>query len=270
MSIAIGVAIALIATFGVTAPAQAAPAPPPASMAAIGDSITQATDSCGYRDCPQYSWSTGTSGWVWSHAYRLRLAGATNLVAHNDSVRSAKSADLVAQAQRAVSQAVGYVTVQVGANDACTRTVGEMTPTTTFEANVRAALTQLSTGLPTAKVFVASIPNLKRLWEIGKGKSGARLVWAAAKLCQSMLANPTSTNAVDTARRDAVQQRVNEYNDALARVCAAFANCRSDGNAVASFVFASSHISILDYFHPSIAGQAKLAELTWLKSHYVG
>ncbi|MCD2441324.1 GDSL-type esterase/lipase family protein [Agromyces sp. SYSU K20354] len=176
MSLAVGVAIALIATFGITAPAQAAPAPPPASMAAIGDSITQAMDTCGYRDCPQYSWSTGTATSVNSHASRLRAAGATTLVTYNDSVSTAKSAGLAAQAQRAVTQGVGYVTVQIGANDACTRTVSEMTPTATFEANVNAALTQLTTGLPTAAVFVASIPNLKRMWELSKGKSSARLI----------------------------------------------------------------------------------------------
>jgi len=268
ISLAVGVAIALIATFGISAPAQAAPAPPPASMAAIGDSITQAMDTCGYRDCPQYSWSTGTASSVNSHASRLRAAGATTLVTYNDAVSSAKSAGLAAQAQRAVTQAVGHVTVQIGANDACTRTVAEMTPATTFEVNVKAALTQLSKGLPTATVFVASIPNIKRMWELGKGKSSARLIWGLAKICQSMLANPTSTTVADTARRDAVQQRVNEYNAALARVCAAFAKCRFDGNVVATFAFASTHISTLDYFHPSVAGQAKLSEITWPKTPY--
>lgn len=270
MSLAVGVAIALIATFGITAPAQAAPAPPPASMAAIGDSITQAMDTCGYRDCPQYSWSTGTSSSVGSHASRLRAAGASTLVVYNDAVSTAKSAGLAAQAQRAVTQKVGYVTVQIGANDACTRTVAEMTATTTFEANVNAALAQLSTGLPTATVFVASIPNIKRMWELSKGKSSARLIWGLAKICQSMLAYPTSTKAVDVTRRDIVQQQVNEYNAALARACAAYANCRFDGNTVANFAFTASHISTLDYFHPSVAGQAKLSEITWPKTPYGG
>jgi lysophospholipase L1-like esterase len=270
MSLAVGVAIALIATFGITAPAQAAPAPPPASMAAIGDSITQAMDTCGYRDCPQYSWSTGTSSSVGSHASRLRAAGASTLVVYNDAVSTAKSAGLAAQAQRAVTQKVGYVTVQIGANDACTRTVAEMTATTTFEANVNAALAQLSTGLPTATVFVASIPNIKRMWELSKGKSSARLIWGLAKICQSMLAYPTSTKAVDVTRRDVVQQRVNEYNAALERACAAYANCRFDGNTVANFAFTASHISTLDYFHPSVAGQAKLSEITWPKTPYGG
>ena len=210
----------------------------------------------------------GTPSSVASHASRLRAQGAAALVALNDSVAGSKAANLLAQAQLAVTQKADYVTVQIGANDACTSTVAGMTPTATFEGQVAAALTHIATSRPGTKIFVASIPNLKTLWAVSKGKLAARLIWSAAKICPSMLANPSSTSAADTARRDAVQARVTEYNAALTRVCAATAGCTSDGGAVAGYAFTSSLISTLDYFHPSYAGQAKLSELTWPRTPY--
>ena len=64
---------------------RAADLPFPASMAAVGDSITQAASSAGAlgTDAPQNSWSTGTSASVNSHFLRLlalnAAAGAHNV-----------------------------------------------------------------------------------------------------------------------------------------------------------------------------------------------
>ncbi|KQO95779.1 SGNH/GDSL hydrolase family protein [Leifsonia sp. Leaf264] len=266
LSVATAAVLVVSGLFG-SVGAQAA-TPPPGSMAALGDSITQALDSCGYKDCPANSWSTGTSTSVVSHASRLRSAGATTLVVSNDAVSGSTSASLLAQAQKAVAQKAQYVTIEIGANDACTPTVAAMTPVATYEANVRAAVALIATSLPSTRVFVASVPNLKTLWAVNKGKLGARLVWASARICQSMLARPTSTSATDTARRDAVQQRVTEFNAALVRVCASFAGCSTDRGALAGYAFTSADISTLDYFHPSVKGQARIAALTWPVSPY--
>ncbi len=60
------------------------------------------------------------------------------------------------------------------------------------------------------------------------------------------------------------------YNTALAELCAIAANnCRYDGGAVAGTVFVAADISTRDYFHPSLAGQAKFAEVTWQKTQWV-
>ncbi|WP_127794579.1 SGNH/GDSL hydrolase family protein [Agromyces sp. LHK192] len=261
-------ATGLIFAGSVAGPAQAAPLPPPPSMAAIGDSISQATDACGYRDCPTYSWSTGNVGWVNSHANRIRAKGVPGLVATNLSARSAKAVNLAAQAQAAAATGAAYVTVQIGANDACTRTVAEMTAPDAFRAQVKQALDVLTVQTPNTQILVTSIPSLMRLYDLNKSRTGARLVWGAAKLCQSMLAAPTSTKPADVQRRADVQGRVDAFNAALAAECQARPNCTWDGGAVANFAFTSSQISILDYFHPSISGQAKLAELTWSVSPY--
>lgn len=253
--------------FGSSA-ASAAP-PLPARMAALGDSITQAAMTCSsLTSCTANSWSVGTTASVGSHASRLRAAGATALVTYNDAVAGASSAALPGQAQKAVTQGAQYVTIEIGANDACTRTVAGMTPTATFRTNVQTALAALAASPAQPEIFVASIPNVLRMYDLSKSSISARLAWALLQTCQSLLANPTSTKAADVARRTAVQQRVNEFNQALAAACAATAKCRFDNGAVANFAFTKDHISTRDYFHPSLTGQAALAAITWPVSQW--
>jgi hypothetical protein len=54
-----------------------------------------------------------------------------------------------------------------------------------------------------------------------------------------------------------------DYNTQLAEVCAVYVHCRFDGNAIFSTAFVRSDVSTRDYFHPSVAGQTKLASVTW-------
>lgn len=266
-------AVIISGTLFTSSAAHAAPLPPDGVrvMAALGDSITQASMTCSaLASCPAGSWSTGTTTSVNSHLLRLRATAAPdNLVGYNDAVAGAKSSALTAQAQKAVAQGAQYVTIEIGANDACTRTVAEMTPTATFAANVQAALATLSTSPSTPQVFVASIPSLQRMYDLNKSSLSARFTWGLLRICQSMLANPTSTKAADVQRRAAVQARVDEYNAALAAACAGYpGTCRWDGGAVATYAFTRSDISTRDYFHPSLSGQAALAAVTWPKTQW--
>jgi hypothetical protein len=102
-----------------------------------------------------------------------------------------------------------------------------------------------------------------RLWQVYRDSLAARLVWSTAGICQSMLANAGSMAPADVARRNRVRQRNAEYNVQLAEVCALYIHCRFDGNLIFNTDFLRSDVSALDYFHPSIAGQAKLATLSW-------
>ncbi|MDP9865966.1 MULTISPECIES: SGNH/GDSL hydrolase family protein [Streptosporangium] len=235
----------------------------PGAMASMGDSITRGFNACGfYLDCPSRSWSTGSDSAVNSHYRRLR-ADSPDLVAHNDGRSGAKVADMAGQAQQAVSQGVDYVTILIGANDACTSSEAGMTSVADFEARFRTALQTLATGLPEAAIFVSSIPDIKRLWEVGKDSSSARTAWSTFGICQSMLARPRSTDQADIDRRDRVRQRVADYNAALARVCAEQITCRYDGGAVFGHPFTLSQLSRWDYFHPNTSGQQTLAEVTY-------
>ena len=235
-------------------------------MASLGDSITRAFDACGFFvDCPPLSFSTGTSTLVNSH-YRRISAKNPAMAGHNynDSRSGAKAGDLAGQATTAVNQGVQYLTVLVGANDACTSSESTMTPVATFRAQIDAALDAMRTGLPEAKVLVVSIPDIHRLWQIGHLNPAALATWGVAGICQSMLANPVSPAQADVDRRARVRQRVVDYNTQLALACTAYgSNCAFDHNAVFTYPFTLVDVSTWDYFHPSANGQAVLAEISY-------
>lgn len=239
--------------------------PLPARMAAVGDSITQAASTAGSlgTDAPQNSWSTGTSSTVNSHFLRLRTL-APAVTASNLSVSGAKMANLKAQMDTvlALEPDPGYLTILMGGNDLCTDTVTQMTSVTNFRAQFQLALETVRDHSPNTRVYVVSIPNVYQLWNLFKGNFWARFIWATAGICQSLLANPTSTQSADVQRRAAVRQRNIDYNTQLAQVCSAFVNCLFDGNASFNTTFTTSDVSG-DYFHPSVAGQTKLASVSW-------
>jgi lysophospholipase L1-like esterase len=256
---------------GLVAPGAAAAATYPSSMASTGDSITRAFNTSWFPfiDNPAASWSTGTSTSVNSQYLRLRSLnpgiGGRNL---NDARSGARMVDLAGQMRTAVSQRVEYVTVLMGGNDLCTSTVGGMTSVATFQAQFASALQTVTSGLPNARIFVASVPNAYRLWELFKNNGSARLTWSLFGVCQSLLANPLSTSAADVARRQQVYQRNVDFNTVLAQTCALYLQCRFDNNAVFNTAFSTADVSSRDYFHPSVSGQARLASVTWAASYW--
>ena len=237
----------------------------PNSMAALGDSISRAFDACAsFGECLAEVWSTGTDPGVDSHYSRIlainpAIAGNN----HNDAVSGAVMANLNGQAATAVSQGVEYVTIEMGGNDACKGAESQMTPAATYQIQFQQAMTTLTSGLPNARIMVASVPDLLRLWTVGKDVAAARAVWSNFGICQSMVANPLSLAQADVDRRARVQQRVIDYNTALSTVCALYPNCKFDQNAVFNSPFALNDVSSIDYFHPSFAGQTGLAVLTY-------
>lgn len=242
------------------------PAAYPASIAALGDSITRGFNACGwYFDCTARSWSTGDSDRVNGHYRRLlTLNPAIEGNRHNNAETGATSADLAAQVKDAIDQNVDYVTVLIGANDACADTLDGMTGTDQYRLNVSTALTALKQGLPQAHVFVSSIPDLYRLWAVNKDNQDARDAWASAGICQALLADPESVDPAVEQRRMAVRQRVLDYNAVLSEQCTAYgANCRYDGGVVFNTEFTAAEVSGWDYFHPNAEGQRHLADATF-------
>lgn len=257
--------------------------PAPRKMATLGDSITFATNPGlppGFPDClegeigGQYvqlcaeaSWSFGSGGgrylpshWNWIRELlpdpnptrdRLMLA-----------IPGTKMSDLPRQAREAASEGVEYAVVLMGGNDACTDTVQQMTSVADFRRDFGQALQNYFVA-EDRYMFVASVPNLRRLFDINRNNPYARTDWARRRYCESMLANPLSDEDEDVERRLTVLQRVIDYNAVIEELCALFApNCATDGLAVFNFMFRQSHVSSLDYYHPSFLGQRLLAEIT--------
>ena len=246
------------------APAANAYTGPPNSIASMGDSITRAFNSCGwYVDCTSRSWSTGDDTYVNSHRLRIRAINPNFSAQWNDARSGARASDMAGQANTVVSQRPQYVTMEIGANDACTSSESGMTSVATFRSQIDSALNTLRTR-PNMRVFIGSIPDIKRLWFVGKDSSSARFFWSLGGICQSMLANPTSTSQVDEDRRNRVRQRVVDFNTQLAQACAAYGtNCKFDNNAIFNYPFQLSQVSGWDYFHPNREGQRVLAEVSF-------
>jgi lysophospholipase L1-like esterase len=258
--------LAGIVLLGFAQTGSAQTAPYPNSMASTGDSITRAFNSGAipWTDAPWNSWSTGSSGVVQSH-YRRILAVNPRIFLrnHNDARSGAKMSELPRQVGIVNLQHVDYVTVLMGANDACASSEAAMTPVQEFRASYESALAQLAAGSPQAYVYVVSIPDVYRLWALFHENPQARFRWRLTGFCKSMLANAGSTASADEARRLRVRERIIQYNAVLADGCALYVRCHFDGNAVFAYPFQPKDVSTVDYFHPSREGQRVLAEVTW-------
>ncbi|MEW1626110.1 SGNH/GDSL hydrolase family protein [Streptomyces sp. NPDC089173] len=237
--------------------------PKPGSVAAVGDSITRGFDACSMlADCPEVSWATGSDSLVRSLA--VRLLGSTKAAdrSTNHAVSGARMVQLPEQMALAAKERPELVTVMMGANDACRDSVRLMTPVADFQASFEASMRQLRAGAPKAQVYVASVPDLKRLWSTGRLDEGAKRIWSLG-ICRSMLADADDLGPAAVARRDAVRDRVVAYNEVLRDVCAKDRHCRYDGGAVFDFRFTGTQLSPWDWFHPSRDGQARLAEIAY-------
>jgi lysophospholipase L1-like esterase len=235
-------------------------------MAALGDSITTAFASClAPSPCPRNSWSTGDGTKVDSHYRRLlkdnpRLKGN----GHNHATGNVRVDALAGQAGQAVKARPGYVTVLIGANDVCRGRIEDMTPVETFRRQLDQALAVLKQGAPQARVLVVSVPDIRRVWDVGHTSRVAVKAWSIG-VCPSLLANPTSTAQADVARRQAFADRVDAYNGQLAAACKAYGpRCRHDGGAAHRITFTLDMVAAQDFFHPNSAGQNALARAAWL------
>lgn len=285
---------ALLISFALLA-GPAAATKPPRVMAALGDSITRGYNTSGPGcptgpglDCPKNSWATGTNPAVDSVRERLDAASPGSITAYNDAVSGARAVNLLSQAQVAASQNPDFVLIEIGANDACASTP---TPTAAFRGQVREALETLVAANKNVYIQLMSIPDINQLRAIftEPPDPNALLRWELFSVCQGLLANPLSTEPADEARREAFREQVMAYNAALAELCTEFKRCLWDNEAVFNSKFTTADVatvqdteglnippfnlvpvfgpgfanSTADYFHPSISGQAKLAEAAW-------
>lgn len=236
----------------------------PNSIAATGDSITRAFNTCAFpfTDCPANSWATGTEAAVNSFYLRILERNASirgNLVNHARS--GAKMTNLPGQVTNVVSSRSEFVTIEMGANDVCTSSEETMTSVASFRTSFEGAMRTLRERLPSTRIAVGSIPNVYQLWSLLNPNRTAVSTWNSFSICQSMLRNPTSRTREDEERRLRVQRREVEFNGVLAAVCAEHANCQYDGGAGYAYRFEAAEVSTRDYFHPSVRGQATIAAI---------
>ena len=201
-----------------------------------------------------------------------------------------------AQAANAVAQGADYVTIEMGGNDACRRRLVSRRLRRPTGPSSRRRSTRSGRGLPKAYIFVASIPNINILHTIFTSPVDLNALtrWSAFNVCQALLANPTSTAAADVQRRADFQAQVIAYNEPSPKSAGLSAEplqVRRGAAYNTSFTTSdvanvtnrdrSKHVpvqcpadlrpgipnSTADYFHPSLAGQAKIADSTWASTY---
>jgi lysophospholipase L1-like esterase len=254
------------------------PAPPlPAMLAAIGDSYSQAYSvSPSYlRDHTQYSWVIGTAenDGVTSILERLRAAGTSPLVV--DAATSGKKmTDAQRQAQEVVAAAARlgqgqtvYVTFELGTNDLCD---DPKTSVASYTAQLQTAIGTLETGLPAgSRLLMLAVPDFRHFREITQADPTTRAAFLLSKNASRCAPFLGANSPMSLAEAGAV---LDGYNAALEKACDQLnaatgptANLRCTWNVglLSERDFAVKDLSTVDYFHPSLTGQAKMAASAW-------
>jgi lysophospholipase L1-like esterase len=255
------------------------PVPLPSLLGAIGDSYTQAWSvSPSYLyDHPQFSWAIGTDAndGVTSLLERFRALGASPSVVDaatsgkqmNDALRQANL--VVAAAQKLGPGQTAYVTFELGTNDLCA-SPNAMTDPALFQTELTGALAALRAGLPAgSRILMLPVPDFAHF----------RAITQADPTAKALLAQPANANRcapyLGTSSASALTKAngyLALYDAALKGVCDDIdANeattgrlyCVYNAALLADSDFTIDDLSTYDYFHPSLAGQAKMAQDAW-------
>lgn len=245
-------------------PSTPSPAPTgePLVLLAVGDSLTTGFASCAtVVGCGAVSWAVGTDPEVDSIGTRLGGAGyaVTTVEAAVEGARMAEGVELVdaafAEPGAPAATDVDVVTVLLGANDVCEDTPASMTTAADYGVALGALLDHVASIAPDAGVVVASIPHVTSVWDVASSDPDAAQVWGTG-LCSTVLGG-------DAAARAAADVRLTELQAATVATCAEHPGCRTDDGAVAAVPVTTAWLSTFDHFHPSVLGQAALAEAVW-------
>jgi lysophospholipase L1-like esterase len=270
-------------TLGPT-PSPTAPATPsltlPSLLGAIGDSYSQ-----GYSVSPQHRYDNPTFSWVvgsatghgvYSLRERLQALGADLTVV--DAATSGKkmsdaprqAASVVASARKLEAGRTAYVTFELGTNDLCD---DAKTSPSDFEAQLVSAVSILRNGLPLgSEILMLPIPDFEHFRSITQADPQARTSLAQyvnSRNCAPFLGS-SGLLTLDQARAAMV-----EYNSILLKVCDGIQStdgasgrlyCRTEQALLSERDFTIEDLSTVDYFHPSLSGQAKMAAAAWSAS----
>lgn len=236
-------------------------------IGALGDSLSAAFNARRYGDNREYSWSTGQAkaGFVNSHYDRLQSIQDGPVAARNEATAGARSSELRRQVRRLQEHEPDYVTMTIGANDVCNWQSNYKRSLHRFRSRVATAIDRLINSKPDIKIFVSPIPDLNRLWEVAEDRPSCQMKWDLMHVCDPLLASDRTPD-----ERERFAKRWEKANAALADVAETHAENVKFEQELAEIPFEWRHVSQLDCFHPNLAGQDLLSEMTWRASWYAG
>jgi lysophospholipase L1-like esterase len=253
--------------------------PLPSLLAAIGDSYSQAYSVLPtyLHDHPGFSWVVGSArnDGVFSLYERFRALGASPVVV--DAATSGRQmkdaprqANLVVEAARKLRAGqTAYVTFELGTNDLCADPDPKTNPDT-FEKNLATAIATLRSGLPAgSRILMLSVPNFPHFRDITQADPAAK-----AKLTLPKNSTQCPPYLGDNGPFSMAQANdyLSRYDAALESACREIEavdspsgklSCTYNATLLADTDFGISDLSTVDYFHPSLSGQAKMAADAW-------
>ncbi|MEZ4743461.1 MAG: GDSL-type esterase/lipase family protein [Bdellovibrionota bacterium] len=231
--------------------------PRPLVVGSIGDSISRATNSTVFGEVPFSSWATGGDTRVFSQAARLQEETGSLVFTYNYARSGAQMRHLRKQAQKLLKRKPDYVTILIGANDLCSWKQNNTTQLQAFESELRGTLDDLTTSSPKVKIILSAIPDMLRMYELGKQK-GCSMMWKVFRFCSPLLGKDRTEM-----QRLQFYDRWIDANNSLASIADEYPNNVFFAESIKDYEFSKDDIAVRDCFHPSIKGQRALSEQIW-------
>jgi lysophospholipase L1-like esterase len=270
-----------------TAAPTANPAVPlPSLLAAIGDSYSQ-----GYSVSPSYlrdhigfSWVIGSArnDGVFSLYERFKAIGGSPVVVDAaTSGRQMKDAPrqatlVVAAAKKLKPGQTAYVTFELGTNDLCADPVPKTDPVS-LARDLATAIATLRSGLPAgSRILMLPVPDFPHFRDITQANPAARAELALPEninRCPPYLGGNGSFSMAQS------NDYLSRYDAALEGACRDISAadspsgklyCTYNAALLADTDFRIADLSTVDYFHPSLSGQARMAADAWAADVWSG
>lgn len=228
------------------------------NMVAVGDSITVGFNSDSMGVNFDKSWSTGTDRSVNSHY--LRLSEMYEVKAINKAVAGSTITQALNQVVEAIEEStipIDYLTMIVGANDLCGWPLEDENYLAEYTKHLQNAIAVAIVHNPEIKILISSLPDIRRLYEIGKEKRFCRTVWNTGRVCPKIL-SPRAKN------REIYFDRWQAMNDEISNIARDNHTNIIFTEEISNYQFTDEDISRWDCFHPSAKGQNKISETLWM------
>lgn len=225
---------------------------------------------------PEHSWASGGSPTdiVFSHFERLQQY-VPHLRAFNFAVSSqrasglASQVDQVLQFNRETGLQVDYATLMIGANDLNRDTLEEITTTEDYKTHLENAIRSLLHENPRLRLLMVSLPDVADIFARTKDLTGFSVLgidWSCDSIRRTIF-NDSLLVQPDHPDFPEVMARLASYEDAMHDIAIRlrYEFLEADFKVIAGFKVKQSPTKAIsaDCFHPSIWGQAELAEATW-------
>lgn len=233
-------------------------------MGALGDSISTGFDASGVGDNFSLNWATGDGkkNGLKSHSTRLALHTDMQVTTANHAVAGSLAVDLIDQSLALAKEEPDYATILIGANDVCSWPTDYQEKLEDFKNTITEVTETLIGANKDVKILIVGLPNMLRLYELGKAHS-CQFIWDITGVCKPLMSSKQTKEG-----RLAFLERIKDANAVFEHIAETHMDNVKYSEALFNLKFEWAHVSGLDCFHPSAVGHATISEETWKEGWY--